>query len=83
MLEALGCGKPLVTTDVSGARAMVLPGRNGFVVPGRDAEELAAALGRALLLDPASAARASLSVARRYALPELPVRIGAAWSVLA
>lgn len=82
MLEALGCGKPLVTTDVSGARALVHPGRNGFVVPGRDPGELARALGRALRLDPARAARESLEVARRYALPELPVRIGAAWSVL-
>ncbi len=83
MLEALGCGKPLVTTAVSGARALVHSGRNGFVVPGRDPAELARALGSALCLDPASVARESLEVARRYALPELPVRIGAAWSVLA
>lgn len=83
MLEALGCGKPLVTTEVSGARALVHPGRNGFVVPGRDPALLARALGRALALDPAAAARESLAVARRYALPALPVRIGAAWSVLA
>jgi glycosyltransferase involved in cell wall biosynthesis len=79
MLEALGCGKPLVTTAVSGARALVRPGRNGFVVDGRDPAELARALGRALSLDPAAAARESLDVARRYALAELPGRLGAAW----
>ena len=83
MLEALGCGKPLVTTDVSGARAMVHSGRNGFVVPGRDPGELAGAIGRALSLDPAAAGRESLALARRYALSELPGRIGAAWPVLA
>ena len=82
MLEALGCGKPLVTTDVSGARALVHPGRNGFVVAGREPGVLAQALGRALSLDPAAAARESLAVARRYALSELPGRIGAAWPVL-
>ena len=82
MLEALGCGKPLVTTEVSGARALVHPGRNGFVVAGREPGALADALGRALSLDPASAARESLAVARRYALSELPGRIGAAWPVL-
>ncbi len=79
MLEALGCGKPLVSTAVSGARALVRPGRNGFVVDGRDPAELALALGRALSLDPVIAARESLDVARRYALAELPGRLGAAW----
>jgi glycosyltransferase involved in cell wall biosynthesis len=83
MLEALGCGKPLVTTDVSGARALVHSGRNGFVVTGRDPGEMARALASALSLDRAAAARESLAVARRYALSELPGRIGAAWPVLA
>ena len=52
------------------------------MVPGRDPGALAQALGRALALDPAAAARESLAVARRYALSELPGRIGAAWPVL-
>jgi len=53
------------------------------VVPGRDPGELAGAIGRALSLDPAAAGRESLALARRYALSELPGRIGAAWPVLA
>ncbi len=83
MLEALGCGKPLVTTEVSGARALVQDGRNGFVVPGREPEALAAGIRRALRLDAATVARESLSVARRYAQAGLPGRLGEAWPVLA
>jgi glycosyltransferase involved in cell wall biosynthesis len=82
MLEALACGKPLVTTEVSGARTLVRDGRNGFVVPGRDPDRLARALDDALALDPAAVAGVSLGVARGYALGELPRRIGAAWPVL-
>jgi glycosyltransferase involved in cell wall biosynthesis len=82
MLEALACGKPLVTTEVSGARTLVQEGRNGFVVPGRDPERLARALADALALDPRAVARESLRVARGYALGELPGRIRAAWPVL-
>lgn len=82
MLEALACGKPLVTTEVSGARTLVQDGRNGFVVPGRDPERLARALADALALDPGAVARESLRVARGYALGELPGRIRAAWPVL-
>ena len=83
MLEALGCGKPLVTTEVSGARALVEDGANGFVVPGRDPGRMALAMGAALALDPAIAAGRSLAIARRYALGELPGRIAAAWPGLA
>ncbi|HET8723762.1 MAG TPA: glycosyltransferase [Anaeromyxobacteraceae bacterium] len=82
MLEALACGKPLVTTEVSGARTLVQDGRNGFVVPGRDPDRLARALADALALDPGAVARESLRVARGYALGELPGRIRAAWPVL-
>jgi glycosyltransferase involved in cell wall biosynthesis len=82
MLEALACGKPLVTTEVSGARTLIRDGRNGFVVPGRDPDRLARALDDALALDPAAVAKLSLGVARGYALGELPRRIGAAWPVL-
>jgi glycosyltransferase involved in cell wall biosynthesis len=83
MLEALACGKPLVTTEVSGARALVQDGTNGFVVPGRDPGRLAHAMRAALALDPATAAGRSVAIARRYAVGELPGRIAAAWPGLA
>jgi len=33
LIEALACGKAIVTTDVSGSRSCVKEGENGFVVP--------------------------------------------------
>lgn len=81
MLEALACGKPLVTTDVSGARALVREGENGFVLAGRDPEAHALALARALELP--RAAELSTAIARRYDLSSLAHDVGAAWPVLA
>jgi glycosyltransferase involved in cell wall biosynthesis len=74
MLEALACGKPLVSTEVSGARQMIREAENGFIVRSRDPEEYAGAVRRALALQ--GAARVSLELARHYALPELARRIG-------
>lgn len=51
LIEAAGCGKPIVTTDVPGCREVVDPGRSGYLVPVRDAEALARAL-ETLLRDP-------------------------------
>ena len=46
LLEALACGKAIVTTDVPGCRDCVEPGRNGIVVPPRDVAALAAAMAQ-------------------------------------
>jgi len=46
LLEAAACGRPLVTTDVPGCRALVRDGVTGLVVPARDAGALADALAR-------------------------------------
>jgi len=48
LLEALACGKPIVTTDVPGCREVVIDGVNGWRVPARDAAALAEAIGRLL-----------------------------------
>lgn len=51
-MEAAASGLPIVATDVRGCRQVVDNGLTGLLVPVRDAEALAAAIGR-LLDDPA------------------------------
>ena len=51
LLEAAAMGKPIVTTDVPGCREVVKPNINGLLVPVRDSQSLAEAMGR-LLSDP-------------------------------
>ncbi|MBP0484459.1 glycosyltransferase family 4 protein [Sagittula salina] len=46
LLEAAAAARPLITTDMPGCRDLVREGRNGFLVPPRDARGLAAALAR-------------------------------------
>lgn len=44
LLEAAATARPIIATDVPGCRDMVEPGRNGFIVPPRDAAALADAI---------------------------------------
>lgn len=44
LLEAAAMGKPIIATDVPGCREVVRDGLNGFLVPPRNAECLAAAM---------------------------------------
>ncbi len=81
LLEALACGKPVVSTDVSGARALVRDGENGFVLADRDPARFAAALERALALP--GARERSLSLAAPYDVRNLARDVGQAWRVLA
>jgi glycosyltransferase involved in cell wall biosynthesis len=41
LLEAAACGRPLIASDVPGCREVVEEGKNGFLVPPRDAQALA------------------------------------------
>jgi glycosyltransferase involved in cell wall biosynthesis len=56
VLEAMAMGRPVVTTDAPGCRETVVPGRNGFLVPVKDAGALAAAMER-FVAEPALVAR--------------------------
>lgn len=51
LIEAASCGKPIVTTDVSGCREVVRHGDTGLLVRPRDSRALADAL-RTLIRDP-------------------------------
>ncbi|MCZ6774724.1 MAG: glycosyltransferase family 4 protein [Proteobacteria bacterium] len=46
LIEAMACGKAVITTDTPGCRDVVEPGRNGFLVPPRDADALVDAMMR-------------------------------------
>lgn len=48
VLEAMATGRAIITTDAPGCRETVQEGVNGFLVPVRDAEALAAAMERFL-----------------------------------
>ncbi len=66
VLEAMAMGRPIITTDAPGCRETVVEGVNGFLVPIKDAEALAAAMER-FILEPDLATRmgsASLQLAR-------------------
>ena len=46
LLEACACGRPVITTDRAGCREAVRDGINGYLVPEKNADELAAAMQR-------------------------------------
>ncbi len=52
IMEAMSMGRPCVVSDAPGCREVVREGYNGFLVPVRDAEALAGAMGN-FLRDPA------------------------------
>tara|TARA_B100001123_G_scaffold110276_2_gene128292 strand:- start:845 stop:1276 length:432 start_codon:yes stop_codon:yes gene_type:complete len=41
LIEALSCGRPIVTTNVSGCKETVRDGENGFLVPVKNSRALA------------------------------------------
>lgn len=51
VLEAMAIGRPIITTDVPGCRETVKNGKNGYLVPARDAKALAEAMEK-FILDP-------------------------------
>jgi glycosyltransferase involved in cell wall biosynthesis len=80
MLELLACGKPLVSTDVSGARDMIRPGKNGFVCSQRQPDQFAAEVLRAAHLTGAS--EVSLEIAAAYSMNRLAADLGRLWKPL-
>jgi len=81
MLEALACGRAVVSTDVSGARDLIVDGQNGFVVPGRDPRLFAAAMAQALKIKTPN--DISLSIAQKYSLANLRRDLSRLWEPLA
>lgn len=81
MLEALACGKPIVSTDVSGAGDMIRRGVNGFIVKKRDPKLFSDAMAGALRLK--NPGPVSLEIAEKYALKNLTRDLARLWKPLA
>ena len=54
LMEACALGKPIITSDIPGCREMVENGKNGFLVPVKNANALAEAMKKYINLDIAS-----------------------------
>ncbi len=77
VLEAMACGKAVVSTRVSGVGDMIKEGKNGVIVATRDPRDFAAAMTKALYLrDPAAT---SLEIAADHALSSLKRDFDRAW----
>ncbi len=81
LLEAMGCGLPLVSFDCpTGPADIIQNGTNGLLVPNGDIKGLAAALNQ-LIEDPSLRRRmgaAGVELAKEYA----PIRVAARWERL-
>ena len=66
LLEAMGCGLPVVSTDVGEVRRLVVPGRNGEIAAGHTVAQYAAALRACLVNRAAYAGPPAVAAAARF-----------------
>ncbi len=69
LVEAIACGKPVVSTSVSGIQEIVSEGKNGMILRGRDPVRFADAMEAVLRMR--DSASVSLATAQRFSLEEL------------
>jgi glycosyltransferase involved in cell wall biosynthesis len=81
MAEALACGCTIVSTDVSGARDMIVPGKNGFVVEKCSPQTFAKAMDLACKIP--DARRTSLELAQQYSVRNMKRDLSAVWNAIA
>jgi glycosyltransferase involved in cell wall biosynthesis len=79
-LEAIACGAIVVSTDVSGARELIIDGENGYVVKSRDPRLFAEAMADANGLPNPN--RISLEIASRYTVFSLARDLRTLWPSL-
>lgn len=82
MVEQLACGRPMVTTEVSGARELIVDGRNGFILPTRDAAAYARRMLDVLELSGTEQFCRELAV-REFSTASLGARLQRAWAPFA
>lgn len=69
ILEAIACGKPVVSTDVSSARELIINGHNGYILPTRDPLEMWELIKKAFKLKDVK--QKSLRIASKFSLNTL------------
>lgn len=79
MNESVACCKPIVSTDISGARDLIKEGVNGFVCKERDSKLFAEYIKKALSLDAEVVRKSSLDIIERYALYNLKNELDQLW----
>ena len=85
LLEAMGCGLPVIASRVGAAPQMIEDGVNGLLVPPGDPDALASALERLLKdadLRGALGSRAADHVRSKYSLPTVVDRIEARYAAI-
>jgi glycosyltransferase involved in cell wall biosynthesis len=80
LLEALACGLPIVATDVSSVKEVILPGLNGYIVANRDPVEYASKMLAALQLQCPNTH--SVNLARHYSIDTLEHDLASLWEPL-
>ncbi len=79
MVEALACGKNIVSTKVSGAKEMISEGENGFVVENRNPELFAKKMAEAVKLPATN--ECSINKSNAYSLSTLKEDILKHWTI--
>lgn len=69
MIEAIACGKPMVSTDVSGASEIISEGKNGYILYERDPEQMGQLIDKAFNLTDAN--EVSVKLANTYSMDNL------------
>ena len=72
VIEAEAIGRPVVTTDSVGCRDTVIDGKNGFIIPIKDAEALASALKK--LIDNPNLRQTMGRNAREFAVSKFDIK---------
>ena len=76
VLEAMAMGRPIITTDAPGCRETVVDGKNGFLVPVKEVDELVAAMLK--FLDKPSLIEQMGAQSRKIAEKTIPIGFNAA-----
>lgn len=78
LIEAMACGKPVIGTDVTGIREVIVPGDTGLIVPPGDPERLSEAIVDLLLHKEKAmslAASGLASVRKRFSFERMVTQI--------